>query len=154
MNIKAPGIIAVFLLACVGFIISLILQTGLPPLIFLILTTSGFGVLILLFFLLLNYIKNETIVMMKSNELSQKKYYDEKQETQYKEGLSLRTKETEFHHSMEILRQLCELKKTPSIENTRPTENDVKNLKDYLDNHNALINQISKIINPKLLVMR
>ncbi len=153
MNIKIPGIIAVFFLASVGFFLSLLQKVDLYQGTFLILAMSGFAILMLWLIIILICIKSEAAGVMKFNEMAQKKLNDEKQEVQYKEGLRLRIKEaefnhanTEFNHAKEILKLFVELRKEPSKDINNPTADDVKKLKDYFDDHKTLLNQIKEIV--------
>lgn len=146
MNIKTPCIIAGFFLVSVGFFLSLLQKVDLSPVIYLILAISGLGVLTLWLIIILNYIKGEAAIVTKSNEIAQKKSNDEKQETQYKEGLDMRIKEAEFNHAKEILKLLVELRKEPSKGSEDPTADDVKKLKEYFENYKALLSQIKEIV--------
>jgi hypothetical protein len=153
MNIKIPVIFTGFFLASVGFFLCLMLKVDSSPVILLILAISGFGVLILWLIIILNYIKSEAAIVMKSNEMAQKNSNDEKQKDQYKDGIDLRIKEAEFNqannefnHAKEILKLLVELRKDPSGESNNPTAEDVKKLKEYFEKFTTLLNQIKEIV--------
>jgi len=146
INIKTTGIIAGFFLVSAGFFLALLQKVDLSPVTFLLLAISGLGVLMLWLIIILYYIKNEAVTVLKSNEMAQKNSNDEKQEAQYKEGLGLRIRETEFNHAKEILKLLIELRKEQSMDSEKPTADDVKKLKEYFENYKTLLNQIKEIV--------
>lgn len=153
MKIKTLVILAVFFLASVVFFFSLLLKVDLSPVIFLILAMSGLGVLMIWLIIILNFIKSEAAIVMKFNEMAQKKSNDEKQAAHYLEGLGLRTKEAEFNqvnnefdHAKEILKLLVELRKEPAGASNNLTMDDVKKLKEYFENYKTLLNHIKEIV--------
>lgn len=139
-----------FFIASIAFFISIYSKNYSSELHLLILAASGIIVLTLWTITILKYLKREASVLMKANEMIHKESITKKEDKQYIDGQTQRNHETEFNNAKDILKLLIELKKRAAAnESTNPTTEDIKKLKEYLQNHKDLINQITEIVKTK-----